>query len=92
MSAHDPQDQHHDAPVPPVRPAAAPRDRADATPSVRDLLASCAAARTVSTPPADTPPAGTPAAGTPAAGTPAAGAPASGAEAAPEPSRGRDAA
>jgi hypothetical protein len=46
MSAHDPQDQHHDAPVPPAVTAGA-----DAAPSVRDLLAACAAARTVSTPP-----------------------------------------
>ncbi|WP_328915559.1 MULTISPECIES: hypothetical protein [unclassified Streptomyces] len=44
MSAQNPQDQHLDA-------SAAPA----ATPSVRDLLASCAAARTVSTPPRDTP-------------------------------------
>ncbi|SEO17265.1 hypothetical protein SAMN05216267_10194 [Actinacidiphila rubida] len=76
MSAHEPQDQHHDAPVPPVRPVTAPGASRDATPSVRDLLASCAAARTVSTPPADGP-----------AEPPAAGAPAPA-----EPSRGRDAA
>ncbi|MBY8881820.1 hypothetical protein [Actinacidiphila acidipaludis] len=55
MSAHDPQDQHHDAPVPPGRPQVSPGAPGDATPSVRDLLASCEAARTVSTPPADTP-------------------------------------
>jgi len=58
MSAHDPQDQQHDAPVPPVppvQPDSAPGAPGDATPSVRDLLASCEAARTVSTPPADTP-------------------------------------
>ena len=46
MSAHEPQDQHPDAPG---RPVFAPCG----VPSVRDLLASCAAARTVSTPPAD---------------------------------------
>jgi hypothetical protein len=76
MSAHDPQDQHHDAPVPPVRSQAAagtPGAPRDATPSVRDLLAACAAARTVSTPPADPPAAdGSPAARPPSRGRDAA--------------------
>ncbi|HEY5834753.1 hypothetical protein [Streptomyces sp.] len=43
---HDAQDHHLDAPVPPT-----------SVPSVRDLLASCAAARTVCTPPDHTRPA-----------------------------------
>jgi hypothetical protein len=50
MSAHEPQDQHLDAPVPPAPVPPAPRT---AVPSVRALLASCAAARTLCTPPAD---------------------------------------
>jgi hypothetical protein len=54
MSAHDPQDQHLDATVPAGVPAS------DGAPSVRDLLASCAAARTVSTPPDDARPAAEP--------------------------------
>jgi hypothetical protein len=58
MSAHDPQDQHHDAPV---RPAGPTQSAPGAAPSVRDVLASCAAARTVSTPPADAAPSADPA-------------------------------
>jgi hypothetical protein len=46
MSAQHPPDQDPDAAVPPA-----------ATPSVRDLLAACAAARTVSTPPQNPAPA-----------------------------------
>lgn len=44
MSAHSPRDPQLTAPVPPA-----------ATPSVRDLLAACAAARALSTPPPDEP-------------------------------------
>ncbi|MCL2554542.1 MAG: hypothetical protein FWE15_08465 [Actinomycetia bacterium] len=89
MSAHDPQDQHHDAPVPPAGPAAdAPGARGDATPSVRDVLASCAAARTVSTPPDDT----APAAGPARAEQPSGASQDTSAETRPPSSRGRDAA
>lgn len=49
MSAQEPQDQQLDASV---RPASGTGPAAP-TPSVRDLLAACAAARTVSTPPDD---------------------------------------
>jgi hypothetical protein len=49
MSAQHPHDHDPDASVPPA-----------ATPSVRDLLAACAAARTVSTPPLNPAPAADP--------------------------------
>ncbi|WP_329135555.1 hypothetical protein OG552_22160 [Streptomyces sp. NBC_01476] len=49
MSAEQSHDQHPDAAVRPV-----------AGPSVRDLLAACAAARTVSTPPENPPAAAAP--------------------------------
>lgn len=55
-SAQDPRDQHVDAPVPPATntaPATPAVPTEPAVPSVRQLLAACAAARTVSTPPDD---------------------------------------
>jgi hypothetical protein len=57
MSAHDPQDPHHDVPVPlaEAAPETKPAAAREAEPSVQELLAACAAARTVSTPPADGP-------------------------------------
>ena len=62
MSAQNPQDQHLDASVP---SAAAPGSTAPPAPapSVRDLLAACAAARAVSTPPDDRTASARPAAG-----------------------------
>ena len=75
MTAHDPQDQHLDAPAGPASAEPGPASEPCGDPSVRALLASCAAARTVSTPPAPPRPGGaTPAA--PAAAEPPATRPA----------------
>ena len=51
MAAHDPHDQHLDASAGPASAEPGPAPALSRAPSVRDLLASCAAARTVSTPP-----------------------------------------